>query len=199
MGMRRGMQDRYGLDGTVWGVRGEPSRTWAQRGHCWLQTGPVAPLHSGAVLLTQQLYGHNTEASSIPGHPVTLHTCPTEHSTSHSTQQRPWAAVAASSSGSLPCPSRAVPGAELRASLQHHVLPLTQCQLLAPHSSPCMAGASASSSGQDWQAGRSRQFSQALKGDRAFSFPCPAGARQELSCSPDWKQSALTGTPSTSC
>lgn len=46
MGVRRGMQDRYGLVGAVWGVRGELSRTWAQRGHCWLHTGPVAALHS---------------------------------------------------------------------------------------------------------------------------------------------------------
>lgn len=33
-----------------------------------------------AVLLAEPLHGHNTEASSVPGHPVTLHTHPTEHS-----------------------------------------------------------------------------------------------------------------------
>lgn len=44
--MRRGLWDRHGLVGAVWGVSGELSRTWAQQGHGWLQTGPVAALQS---------------------------------------------------------------------------------------------------------------------------------------------------------
>lgn len=138
-----------------------------------------------AVLLAEPLHGHNTEASSVPGHPVTLHTHPTEHSqdpaaplTQPSSVPRDLVAPLPLPAVSLgtprpspppalapqPCPLRAVPGAKLWAFLQHHVLPLTQCQLLAPHSSPCTAGASASSSGQAWQAGRRRRrFPKQLK------------------------------------
>lgn len=109
---------------------------------------------------------HNTETSSGPGHPVTLQTRPTEHSQDpaapltqpKSSPRGPVAALTHPSSvhghpslppalAPQPCPSRAAPGAELWALLQHHAtshpvpapgttqLPLHgwgQCQLLRP-------------------------------------------------------------------
>lgn len=90
----------------------------------------------------------------------------------HPSQQRCWALLAASPAVPITCCcwGRALgPAPAAR-------LPLTQCQLLAAHSSPCTPGPRASSSGQAWRAGRRRQLSQAFKGDRASFFPCQAGA-----------------------
>lgn len=145
------------------------------------------------------MHGHNTEASSIPGHPVTLHTCPTEHSQDPAAPlTQPTASpgtlwhlspVPAVSLGTPHCLQLWLPAvpitccseAELWALLHCYLSPSASCW---HHSSPCTAGARASSWSQAWQGGRRRQFSLALKGDRASSFPCQAGARQELSCTP---------------
>lgn len=209
------MQDRYGQVGAVWSVRGELSRTRAQRGHRWLQAGPVAALHSVGWCCWQNPCMGTTLRPAVSlgtlGHfiPILQSTAKTlQHlsldpqqpqgpcGTSQPSLQRPWAPLTASSSGSPAVPITCCSWG--RALGIAPLLPLTQCQLLAPQL-PCTAGASASSSGQAWQAGRRRQFSQAFKGGRASSFPCQAGTRQELSNPPGWTQNAPRGNPSTSC
>lgn len=184
------MQDRYGQVGAVWGVRGELCRTWAQRGCHWLQTAPVAALHSVGRCCWQNPCTGTTQTSSILGHPVTLHTRPTERSqdpahpslnpqcplgpcgTSHPSLQRPWAPLTASSSGS--------PAMPITCCSWGRVLALLYC-CLSPSASSwhhscclCTAGARASSSGQAWQAD---SFPKHLK----ETGPPLSHARQELS------------------
>lgn len=177
------MQDRYGLVGAVWGVgvssaghghgEGNAGFTLVLWLHCtvWGYAAGTTP------------DGHNTEASSIPGHPVTLHTHPTEHS------QDPAAPLTRPSSipghpsplpalAPQPCPSRAVLGLSSghcsstmsylspSASSMHHTAPLAQ---LGPVPAP--------------RARRRQSFPKQLK-ETASSSQSQAGVRQELSHPP---------------
>lgn len=102
----------------------------------------------GAVLLAAPLHGHNIEASSIPGRPVTLHTCPIEHSqdpaapltqpTVSSGTLWHLSPIPAASLGTPHCLQLWLPAVPImccswgRALGIAPLLPLTQCQLLAP-------------------------------------------------------------------
>lgn len=140
----------------------------------------------GAVLLAEPLHGHNTEASTIPGHPVTLHTRPTEHSQDPAAPlTQPTASpgtlwhlspVPAVSLGTPHCLQLWLPAVPITCCSEAELWALLHCYLSPSasswhHSPPCTAGARASSSSQAWQAGRRRQLSLVLKGDRASSFP----------------------------